>query len=57
MREKWLVFYHEGREICAYTLRGTFQGEREDTIALLAHERGIPAEEITCQVEERRGQR
>lgn len=50
MREEWLVFYHEGREICRYTLRGTFPGEREETIKLLAHERGIPAEEITCKV-------
>lgn len=50
MREEWLVFYHEGRELCRYTLRGTFPGEQQDTINLLAHEHGRPAEEITCKV-------
>ena len=54
MFEQWLVFRHEGREICAYTLRGTFPGEREETIKLLAHEKGIPAEEITVTIENRR---
>ena len=47
MREKWLVFYHNGQEICRYTLRGTFTGERESTLQLLAAERGIDASEIT----------
>ena len=32
MFEKWLVFYHEGKELCGYTLRGTFEGERDETI-------------------------
>ena len=54
MFEKWLVFRHDGKEICAYTLRGTFPGERDETIKLLAHEKGIPAEEITCTIENRR---
>lgn len=54
MFEKWLVFYHEGKELCSYTLRGTFEGERDETIKLLAAERGIPAEEITCRIENRR---
>lgn len=50
MREKWLVFYHNGKEICRYTLRGTFTGERENTVQLLAAERGIDASEITFAI-------
>ena len=50
MYEYWLVFRHEGRELCSYTLRGTFQGEKEATIQQLAAEKGIPAEEITCSI-------
>ena len=56
MREEWLVFRHEGRELCAYTLRGTFPGERQATIKQLAHDKGIPAEEITVTVEKRNRQ-
>ena len=39
--EKWAVFYHEGKELLSYTLRGTFDGEMEDTKSLLAYEHGI----------------
>ena len=53
MLEQWVVFRHEGREIWAYTLRGTFPGEQEETIKLLAHEKGIPAEDITAAIETR----
>ena len=52
--EEWIVFKHEGRELCSYTRRGTFPGEREATINQLAHDNGIPAEEITVTVENRR---
>ena len=51
MGEQWLIFRHEGRELCSYTLRGTFEGEKQATIEMLAHENGIPAKEITCTVE------
>nr|WP_325297192.1 hypothetical protein [uncultured Dysosmobacter sp.] len=54
MTEPWLVFYHQGKELLAYTLRGTFPGERQDTIALLAAERGIDPAEITTKTENRR---
>lgn len=50
MREKWLVFYHNGKEICRYTLRGTFAGECDNTVQLLAAERGIDASEITFAI-------
>ena len=57
MREPWVVFYHEGRELASYTLRGAFPGEREDTVALLAAERNIPPEVIRVAVEERSGEK
>jgi len=56
MREKWLVFRDRetGRELCAYTIRGTFAGERAATIELLAAEEGIAPERIITTIEERR---
>lgn len=56
MREKWLVFRDRetGRELCAYTIRGTFPGERQATIELLAAEKGIPEERIETATETRR---
>ena len=45
-------FYHpDGRWLFGYTVRGTFAGERENTIALLAAENGVKPEEITARVE------
>ena len=38
MKEPWIVFYGpDGKEIASYTLRGTFAGELQDTISLLAY--------------------
>lgn len=56
MREQWLVFRDRetGRELCAYTIRGTFPGERRATIELLAAEKGIPEEQIETAIETRR---
>ena len=54
MAEQWLVFYHNGKEICRYTLRGTFTGEKDETIKLLAAERGISETEIITRIEERK---
>lgn len=56
MQEEWVIFRHAGRVICGYTMRDTFPGELEETIKLLAQEKGIPAEEITCTVETRNRQ-
>ena len=53
MKEPWVAFYHEGRELASYTLRGTFPGELEATAELLAAEKNIPAEAIRVAVEER----
>ena len=52
-KEEWLVFYHDGKEICSYTIRGTFAGEKEETIKLLAYEKGIPEQEIVCAIVKR----
>ena len=52
-KEEWLVFYHEGKEICSYTVAGTFAGEKEETIKLLAYEKGIPEQEIVCSIVKR----
>ena len=55
MREKWLVFRDSetGRELCAYTIRGTFAGERQETIKQLAADNGIKPERITTTLETR----
>ena len=55
MGEQWKVFYNieTSAELCAYTIRGTFDGEEDDTRALLAHEKGIPAEQIKTRIENR----
>lgn len=53
--ELWKVFFNSetGEELSAYTLRGTFQGEEEATRELLAHENGIPVEQIRTKIERR----
>lgn len=53
MAEQWLVFYHGEKELAAYTLRGTFAGERQATIELLASENGVSEDEIRTVVEMR----
>ena len=52
--KKWLVFYHDAKPILACTLNDTFDGEVEATRGLLAYEKGIPEDEITYRVEERK---
>ena len=46
MKKQWLVFFYDGRELLRYSLAGTFPGERENTIQLLAAEHDIPASAI-----------
>lgn len=55
MSEKYLIFKDRqtGRELLAYTIRGTFPGERQATIELLEAEEGIPAEQIETVTETR----
>lgn len=51
--EKWIVFRDRdtGRELCAYTLRGTFPGELDATREQLAAENGIEPDRITTATE------
>lgn len=51
--EKWKVFYHNGKELCAYTLKGTFEGEEDATKRLLAVELGVGISNIEVKIEER----
>ena len=51
--EKYKVFYHGEKELCAYTLYGTFEGEEEATKELLAEENGISVDDIKVRIEER----
>ncbi len=55
MGELWKVFFNDktGKELCAYTIRGTFDGEEQATRELLAHEKGLPAEQIRTRIERR----
>lgn len=53
MKEKWFVFYHGERELSACTVRGSFPGEIEATVELLAGENNIPQEAIRVAVEKR----
>ena len=54
MRERWITFYLNGRELCSYTVRGTFPGEMEATKKLLAAYEGCSPEDITVQFESTR---
>ena len=47
-REPWIVFYGpHGEELCAFTVRGMMENEIQETIGLLAYERGIPEGSIS----------
>lgn len=49
---EWVVFYDlNGKELLAYTVKGTFAEERENTKKLLAAERGIEPEDISVKIE------
>lgn len=54
--EEWKVFTDKdtGRELCAYTIRGTFPGEEAATIEQLAHEEGIAPNRISVKIERRK---
>ena len=55
----WMVFRNKetGEELLAYTIKGTFPGERKETIELLAYENHIPKEQITTTIEDRRSRK
>ena len=51
--EKWKVFYLGNKELCAYTIRGTFDGEESATIELLAYENKVSIHDIKVKIETR----
>ena len=53
MKEPWVVFYNEGKELASYTLRGTFPGEMEATLEMLASEKGLSKDAIRVAFENR----
>jgi hypothetical protein len=50
MSVRWIAFMYDGKEIFAYTIKGTFPEEMQATKELLAAERGISPEEITIKL-------
>lgn len=50
MKEKYKVFKLKGKELCAYTLRGTFPGEEEATKELLAGENNCKPSDISVSI-------
>lgn len=52
--EKMKIFKLNGKELCAYTLRGTFAGEEEATKELLAEEYNCNKSDIIVTIEDRK---
>ena len=50
-KEEWLVFTLNNKELCSYTLRGTFPGEKEATIESLAEENNVNKEDIKTYID------
>lgn len=51
--ELWKVFYINGKEVCSYTIFGTFAGEEQATKELLASENGVNINDIIVKIETR----
>ncbi len=50
MKEPWIVFYFQGKEVCAITVHGVFPGEIWATKQQLAAENNCRPEEITIEI-------
>ncbi len=51
VKQPYIVFFGpDGKELLRYTVHGTFPGERENTIQLLAYEKGLLPGEISFAV-------
>ena len=48
--EEWMEFIYQGKVLLSYTIYGTFPGEKEATIELLAAENNIDPKEITIRI-------
>ena len=46
----WVCFYHNGRMLLKYSLKGEAPGERRETIGLLAYQHNIPEESVTVKL-------
>lgn len=52
--EPWVVFTLNGKELAAYTVRGTFPGELQATKESLAAEKGVDVSQIKHRIETRK---
>lgn len=50
-KEVWVVFYIKGKEVCAYTFCGTFEGELKATMEQLALEHNVEINEVQFKYE------
>lgn len=53
LKQLWKVFKLNNKEICSYTLYGTFKGEEEATKKHLAFEHNCSIDDIIVSIEER----
>ena len=53
MKEPWIVFCLNGKELCAITVRGSFTEEITVTRELLAYENGVAVDDISWKVKTR----
>lgn len=44
---RWITFSLNGKEIAAITIKGLFPDEIQETVKLLAYEKGVDPSEIT----------
>lgn len=49
----WKVFYLNGKELMAYTMKGSFAGEELATKEMLAYDHGVSVDDIQTKLEER----
>lgn len=52
-KQLWKVFKLNNKEICSYTLYGTFKGEEEATKKSLAYRYNCEVSDIVVSIEER----
>lgn len=52
-KKAWKVFYLNGKELCAYTLEGSFAGEEQATKEMLAYDHNVSVDDIEVRIEKR----
>ena len=50
MKEMWMVFTLDGKELWRCTVRGLFPGELTNTKAVLAYENGVDEDDIEIRL-------